>query len=187
MARNKRKTKDSKGNHLKKDVSMLALLANSNTHNCRLLLKKLGEEDAKNHLDLELKLAEIYKAAPDKIVIEKQFAEIHPHKDFILKHLAPAPVETNKSKLESDKSKIEIVNPDIVENEITNAKDFVSEDFHGCCGVSSASGHSCSCGCNSNFSGITGENENRSSKIDITIIGLVSVIALFGMVLIAKK
>jgi hypothetical protein len=180
MARNKSKTKDSKGNHLKKDVSMLALLANSNTHNCRLLLKKLGKEDAKNHLDLELKLAEIYKAAPDKIVIEKQFAEIHPHKDFILKHLAPAPVEI-------DKTKIEVVNPDIIEQDITNSKDFVSEQFHGCCGTSSASGHSCSCGCNSNFSGITGESETKSSKIDITIIGLVAVVALFGMVLIAKK
>ena len=165
---------------------MLALLANANTHNCRLLLKKLGEPDAINHHDLELKLAEIYQKAPDKIVIEKHFAEIHPHKDFILKHLAPAPVVEKEEKKEEKKGEtIEVVNPDIEEAKITNSENFISEDFHNCCGNSMASGGGC--GCNHGFSGITGENESKSSKTDISMIAVVAVVALFGMVLIAKK
>lgn len=173
----KKKNRSAKGNHLKKDVSMLALLANANTHNCRLLLKKLGVQDATNHLDLELKLAEMYKEAPDKIVIEKQFAEIHPHKDFILKHLAPK-VEPK------DESIIEVIDPDVQGEKAMNSDSFISEDFHNASGER----NSCSCGmCASGFSGIDGAASNRNSTTDLTIIGLVSVIALFGMVLIAKK
>lgn len=184
--------KEKGGNHLKKDISMLALLANQRTSDCRKFLQSIGETDAKNHLDLELKLAEVYKAAPDKISIEKSFANLHPHKDFILKHCKPEP------KIEPEVITIE--NPDLTEAAEQSNNSVVSENYHGCCGMSSASGESncncssckekksnaCGCGGSSSFSGAD-ENKKTEKNIDLTIIGLVSVVALFGMVMIMKK
>lgn len=45
----------------------------------------------------------MYAYSPKKIDIEKEFAEIHPHKDFILKYLAPKPVEKPVEKTEEKK------------------------------------------------------------------------------------
>ena len=177
------------GNHLKQDISMLALMSNQNTHGCRKYLKKIGKDDCKNHLDLELSLAEVYKAAPDKLVVEKEFASLHPHKDFILKHLAPTP---------TPEETIIIENPDEVAAAEQSKQNIVDENFHNCCGgVSSADG-SCNCrscqekksnSCGSGYSSFSGAEENKKAEknIDITIIGLVSVVALFGMVIIMKK
>lgn len=73
----------------KPNITLIKLLAIQRTPQLRAILKKYGKEDAKSYADLELKVAELYANSDDKIALEKEFAEIHPHKSFILKHLAP--------------------------------------------------------------------------------------------------
>lgn len=77
----------------KPKVDLMELLAYNATASARKLLLKYGQPDAKNYGDLQSKLNNLYKSETDKIAIEKDLAEIHPHRDFILKYLAP-PVET---------------------------------------------------------------------------------------------
>jgi hypothetical protein len=73
----------------KPNITLIKLLAYQRTPQLRAILKKYGKEDAKNLSDLELKIAELYANSDDKLTLEKEFAEIHPHKSFVLKHLAP--------------------------------------------------------------------------------------------------
>lgn len=63
----------------------MTLLANEATEDSRKLLKKYNKAEAKNCADLEVKLAQLYFDTPDKLAIEKDFAEIHPHKNWLLK------------------------------------------------------------------------------------------------------
>lgn len=70
----------------KQDITLMTLLANEATGPSRRLLKKYNRPDATNYEDLETKLAELYYAVPDKIAIEKQLADIHPHKAWILRN-----------------------------------------------------------------------------------------------------
>ena len=55
----------------------MTLLANESTSDSRKLLKKYNKADAINTADLEVKLAELYYSVPDKIVLEREMAEIH--------------------------------------------------------------------------------------------------------------
>lgn len=72
----------------------MELLAYNAIGPARKLLLKHNMSDAKDEIDLQDKLTELYQTAKDKIEIEKEFAEIHPHKEFILKYCSPPPVET---------------------------------------------------------------------------------------------
>lgn len=63
----------------------MTLLANEATADARKLLKKYNKPDAKNCADLEVKLAQLYFDTPDKLAIEKDLAEIHPHKNWLLR------------------------------------------------------------------------------------------------------
>jgi hypothetical protein len=69
----------------KKDITLMTLLAYESTAPARKLLQKHGFEDAKSYGDLEVKLAELYFDSPNKMEIEKELAEIHPHKDWLLR------------------------------------------------------------------------------------------------------
>ena len=75
----------------KEAISLLKVLAQGSTDKARELLKSHGKGDAMNYADLEAKLAELYRTAPDKIEIEKEFVAIHPHTEFILKYNQPKP------------------------------------------------------------------------------------------------
>ncbi len=70
-------------------ISLLRVLAQGSTDKARALIKAHGKGDAKDYADLEMKLAELYRTAPDKIEIEKEFVKIHPHTEFILKYNQP--------------------------------------------------------------------------------------------------
>ncbi len=78
----------------KPKIELMELLAFNATASSRKLLLKYGRPDAKGYGDLQEKLTDLYKSETDKLAIEKDLAAIHPHRDFILKYLAPAPVET---------------------------------------------------------------------------------------------
>jgi hypothetical protein len=77
----------------KREITLMTLLANEATADSRKLLKKYNVADAKNCADLEIKLAKLYFDTPDKLAIEKEFAEIHPHKNWVLKRTKVEEVE----------------------------------------------------------------------------------------------
>ena len=148
-----REKKSNKSNSLRQDITLMTLLANESTSDSRKLLKKYGFKDADNHKDLEVKLAELYFATPDKIQIEKELASIHPHKDWILKYY-PQKIEVVKEepKVEETLSKIE--------------------------NISQADG-GCGCGCSSNFDASTPNIQKSLSPIDyVAILGVVGIIGL---------
>ena len=102
----------------KPKVDLMELLAYNATASARKLLLKYGKPDAQGYGDLQHKLNDLYKGEKDKIAIEKDLAAIHPHRDFILKYLAP-PVETkiilpeptSSANAEDDKIKPGTTNP----------------------------------------------------------------------------
>lgn len=53
------------------------------------LIQKYGIEKATSYQDLERKLSELYGQVPDKIAYERELAEIHPHKKWLLKYIEP--------------------------------------------------------------------------------------------------
>ena len=71
------------------EITLMTVLANEATGPSRKLLKQYGQPDAKNYQDLEIKLAQLYFNTKDKVELEKQLAEIHPHKNWILKNVQP--------------------------------------------------------------------------------------------------
>ncbi len=77
----------------KPKIGIPELLAYNSIGPARKLLLKYGMPDAKDEVDLQKKLTELYTNAKDKVEIEKAFAEIHPHKDFILEYLSPVKTE----------------------------------------------------------------------------------------------
>lgn len=114
----------------KQEITLMTLLANEATEDSRKLLKKYNKADAKDCADLEVKLAQLYFDTPDKLAIEKDLAEIHPHKNWLLK----------RTKVE------EVEKPEVVEvvKQTSNADGDCGNPncpVHGkCCGCSSADG-----------------------------------------------
>jgi hypothetical protein len=78
------------------EITLMTILANEATGPSRKILKEYGQPDAKNYQDLEIKLAELYFNTKDKVVLEKKLAEIHPHKNWILKNVQPVIEEISK-------------------------------------------------------------------------------------------
>jgi len=82
----------------KKDITLMALLANESTEDAFKLLKKYKKPDGSNYIargykELEEQLAQLYFNSNDsKIEIEKEFAKIHPHKKWLLKYEKPEKV-----------------------------------------------------------------------------------------------
>lgn len=77
----------------KQEITLMTLLANESTADSRKLLKKYNIPDAKDCTDLEVKLAKLYFNVPDKMQFEKELAEIHPHKTWILKRTKVEEIE----------------------------------------------------------------------------------------------
>lgn len=120
------------------DITLMTLLANEATDGSRKILKKYGQADAKNHKDLELKLAELYFKTPDKVKLEKELAEIHPHKKWILKNSEPEVkitetiVEEKKSNLDDNDCPICKNTPQIYSNVVgTEQKQIGFEQYIG--------------------------------------------------------
>jgi hypothetical protein len=90
----------------KRELTLMTLLANEATKESRSLLKKYKRPDAKGYNDLELKLAELYTSMPDKFALEKEMAEIHPHKNWLLRRLEldkPKEIKAEKVEVETIK------------------------------------------------------------------------------------
>lgn len=81
------------------EITLMTVLANEATGPSRKILKEYGSSDAKDYKDLEVKLAELYFNTKDKVALEKKLADIHPHKNWIIKNIKPAIEETSKQEL----------------------------------------------------------------------------------------
>lgn len=156
-------------------ITIMGLLAECSTNDARKLLKKYGIPDAKNKTDLELKLAQLYKSCDDKKQLEKDFAEIHPHKDFMKKYLLP----TNPVK--SEVVVEDIIAPDSLKPVIIEK---VPEITSNC------SGKTCSCN-NSNYSGADGFTTNQPTNPinsdKLVVYGMFGIVSILALVLIAKQ
>jgi hypothetical protein len=71
----------------KQEITLMTLLAHEAAKDSSAMLKKYNKPKAQNHDDLEVKLAELYFEQPDKLQIEKELAEIHPHKNWLIRSL----------------------------------------------------------------------------------------------------
>jgi len=145
----------------------MTLLANEATKGSSAILKKYNIPKAKNHHDLEVKLAELYFAPKtDKLQLETELAEIHPHKKWITRAL----------KLKSGEE-VEKLEQELLESakksqeEIENLK-AKCEKEHG------------SDSKTSNFSGNENTQANSSDKKltnSMEVISLVSIVGLVGI------
>lgn len=147
----------------RKDISLMTLLANEATSDSRKLLKKYGQQDAADYDDLEVKLADLYFKTDDKMKLEKELAEIHPHKKWILKYVQP-PVEVKKEEV------IVAVEPKKEEKSNADGSPCMCprcQMMSGCCGDT--------------YSRADGTNDKSMRPMDyIGVIGMVAVVgALF--------
>ena len=163
-----------KNKNKKEYKTLLSALAYGSTEDAQKILLNSGEKKADSYEELEFKLAKLYSATTDKISLEKQFAEIHPHSKFILRYLCtPKKEELKKVIKEGVRSEdiqadeTEFTPPTIVEMK------------------SNASGD-CQCAaCQANVNSSFGVNNN--SKINLQMLCLVSIVAIVGLVVLNRK
>jgi Sec7-like guanine-nucleotide exchange factor len=146
--------------------TLLSALAFGATDEAQKILSENGIAEADSYEELEYNLAKLYSSATDKIKIEKQFAEIHPHSKFILKYLSP--------KVESEAREVRKEDLQTMETETTPPT--IVE-------MSSNASGNCACGCSS----AEGTVAIQQNKIDYNALALVSLVAIVGLVIIAKK
>jgi hypothetical protein len=165
----------------KQKITLLGLIANTSTANARRLLKKYGEPDATSHKDLEFKLSKLYAKTDDKVQLEKEIAEIHPHKEFILHNLvelAPKPdisINEVEQKIKAmATSGCPCGNPNCRKNEMSNA-----------CGCSNFGGTSNACGSCSGADGSGTESTTKIQSLDngLMVLGIVGIITIFALTL----
>ena len=152
-----------KSKNKKEYKTLLSALAFGATDEAQKILATNGMKEANTYEELEYNLAKLYANSTDKIALEKEFAEIHPHSKFILKYLAPKVPTLDKKELDEGNIEYENTAPKIVE-------------------ITSSANGTCNCGCSSAEGTI-----QTPQKIDYNILALVSVVAIVGLVIIAKK
>lgn len=171
-------------NRKKQRITLLGVIANGSTGKARRLLKQYNMPDAVNHQDLEMKLSKLYAQTDDKIKLEKELADMHPHKEFILHNLKPEkPAE-----------------PEIVISEVENkTKEMATDTMGGCncgnpncpnnktsnaCGCSHFGGMSNACG---SCSGVDGSGSAPAQPITMNnglmVLGIVGIISIFALAL----
>lgn len=184
MAQNKKQKTEYK--------TLLSVLANGSTDKAVALLKKHSGESASDTKDLEMKLARAYALSTSKRDIEKEFAEIHPHKDFILKYLQPkvevAPLKPDA--LVTPETKAEKVN---VTESVMVHDGYSSANGHAPCGNPNCTKCSryfnCSGGGDKNcapFSNASGEQTLQSNN-QLAVVGIVAVVGIISMMLYLKS
>lgn len=147
------------------DISLMTILANEATDGSRKLLKKYNRADAKGYKDLEQKLAELYFDTADKVQLEKEMAEIHPHKKFLSKYIEP---------------KVEVVETKIEET---------TSNADGCCGCESCRQQkrmrnraTCPCALGGNWEQMSNLDGTTQTKQTISAMELIAPIAVIGII-----
>lgn len=154
--------------------TLLLVLANGNPTGASALLKKYSGETAQNTQDLANKLERAYVLAPYKKDIEKEFADIHPHKNFILKYTEPK-VIIKEVVTDLGKEPAIVKLPEPIQLPVAEVKSNVSGDDN------------CPCSkCSGSFSNASGNiTEPINVGVDKTAL-VVTVIALFGLLAYLK-
>jgi hypothetical protein len=163
--------RNSKHRTKKKEITLMTILANEATKESQNILQKYKKPKAQSYSDLEMKLAELYFAPKtDKLVLEKELAEIHPHKKWLIRTL-----ELDKKPDLEKEVKIETLEtPKKSVKETCISETCVDDDceVHG----------------KERMSGFTGQSQSSSSgmigRSSIEIIGLVGVVGLIGLTFI---
>ena len=164
----------------KSRVTLLGTIANGSTGNARKLLQKYDYPDATDYDDLEYKLTQLYRSTEDKKAIEKDLAEIHPHKDFILRYCPPAQSTDTKSEtMQVEK---------IAEQPVSNCgcgNPYCPSNYGGNCPTTETQSNACGCS-GVDGSGSNTTNTNNSDKsliISASMIGLftIGIISIFAL------
>lgn len=152
--------------------SLLLILATTCPEDCKAMLKKYNGEQPKtnNPKELEMKLGRMYAMSSQKLDIEKDLANIHPHKNFILKNQPVRQVEKEIPSIVADGE----VKKDSIVIEEPKASDV------------------CNCKCAQNRYSNADGNESasmmqRPDNQTIMMLSIVGIVAIFGMVLYVKK
>ncbi len=181
-----------KGKKKGQEISLITLLANTRTAQTRKLLEKYGKDDATCFNDLELKLAELYRDSDDKIQLEKELAEMHPHRSFILKNLAPDPIPAETKEISNADGEEET--PVTPQEADSKNKSFIEGPTSNCNGSTTCtqcnSSYSNACGCGSGFDGKeSGNIPGPTLKVSETalVLGVLGLVAITGMVIYAKR
>lgn len=170
---------DPKFRKKKQYKTLLSVLASGSTPEARRLLKDYCGEDAFSEIDLETKLASLYATSTSKLDLEKEFANIHPHKDFILKYCkmdCQEPINVNDLNPSNTKvvKQVDIITPP-TKAEIENP----------------TQGTACACGCQKKYSNAEGDMQQPSSQTNIvmalSVIGIVSIVALTTTLILMKS
>ncbi len=164
---------------------MLSVLANGSTGDARRLLIERTGQDARSVEDLENKLSQMYATSTDKLDVERSFAEIHPHKDFILKY-----VQVSAKSIAEPQS--EMATTPTENTIITNTAQNVEKIDLAPANSMGNQMIGCSCRCcrgdiYSNAEG--GQSIATSPRADNTalVVGMVSIVAIMGMVMYLKS
>lgn len=177
--------RNNKHNQRKHEITLMTLLANEATKEATDILSDYKIAKAKNHEDLEVKLAELYFAPKtDKLELEQKLANIHPHKNWLIRTL-----KLNTSD-DIDKLKKELKDKKDDNKEEAKVKTKTSCYEQKCvddnCLIHGKNIQT------SNFSGnqnSTSETTEKKTFNSMEIIGLVGTIGLIGLtlVMVAKK
>ena len=145
----------------------MTLLANEAGKESSAILSKYKIPKAKNHHDLEVKLAELYFGKnTDKLQLEKELADIHPHKDWLIRTLelnTPEQIEKIKLELTDAQKKDEETKEKCVDDDC---------EIHGKNAQMSS------------FSGQSDSSSERKISNSMEVIGLVGVVGLIGLTFI---
>lgn len=165
-------------------ITLTELIAVNRTAPARRLLSKHGMPDAVSYADLKQKLEGLYADTQDKIALEKEIAEMHPHKEFILKYCGTAPLKTA------------VTAEDVTVQNNTNTAQIMKQ-YSNCSGNPDCScGHSNACGC-SGFSGADGTGHpaprvfnlpgGQQKSGNLELVAVVSIVAIVALLIYNKK
>lgn len=156
-------------------ITIMGLLAECSTDDARKLLVKYNMPHAKNKAELELSLARLYKNTDDKKKLERDFAQIHPHRRFLEKYNVKqspiTPKETNEDKIENiinDAKKVTEM-PELFSN-LTNKKD-------------------CNCQ-NSDFSNCDATNNASTNIMDkdkLIVFGMFGIVSILALIIVSQQ
>lgn len=178
----------------KPNIRITELISVNKTADARKLLKKYGKEDAKDYADLENKLTKLYQETEDKKQLEKEIAEMHPHKKFILEHLAPDVLIKEKKDIVAEPIESKRGNLTVVDSGYSNC-----EGNPDCPCNKNKFSNACGCGSNfdgfSNFNGFGRQNNNENNQNtlmqmqhnQVMTLATVGIIALFAFMIYKEK
>ncbi len=152
-----------------KDMLLTVLAFQAPKESVKLLMKHNPNVKIRNYEQIEYELGNLYVNSTDKVGLEKEFAQIHPHRDWLLKYIA---VPTKMSVV-ADEVKIEDV-PAPIQKE--QAKQLIQEysNFDSAAPKSNVT----------NNQDQNNNQNNQKSHISegVLIIGVLSIVAVIGLI-----